>query len=94
MASMTKDQIAKEAIQVGLNLSKEVLQVDGSAVIPSVVGLVLDLVGDCSTCKYGVEYGERYNEDTGEYGEVIQCLFKTTFSFNSPRHFCADYKKN
>ena len=46
-----KDKIAKEAIRVGLNLSREALGVDGSAVIPSVVGFVLKSIGSCGECE-------------------------------------------
>jgi hypothetical protein len=49
---MTKDEIAKEAIQKGLNICSASLGVDGSAVIPSVVGIVLEKIGSCKECRH------------------------------------------
>jgi hypothetical protein len=45
-----KDKIAKDAIKVGLNLCSKINNVDASPVIPSLVGKVLEDIGECSTC--------------------------------------------
>jgi hypothetical protein len=44
---MTKNEIARDTIRKGLNICSEALGVDGSAVIPSIVGMVLEEIGSC-----------------------------------------------
>jgi hypothetical protein len=47
---MTKNEIARDTIRKGLNICSEALGVDGSAVIPSIVGMVLEEIGSCKEC--------------------------------------------
>jgi len=84
---MTKDNIAREAISIGLNLTKNVLGVDGSAVVPSIVGKVLENIGECTTCRYGIEVD-------GDDEDIIECEYNSEPEYKPLKHFCAWYEKD
>ena len=49
---MMKNKIARNQILEGLNMCRDILQIDGSAVIPLVVTNTLNEIGSCKICKH------------------------------------------
>jgi len=91
---MNKNEIAEEAIHLGLNLGTKVLGVDASAVIPSVVGYVLKSIGECETCKFGIEVDGPYDEIKKEYVDCNECGYNSEPEIKPKGHFCAWYEEN
>jgi hypothetical protein len=79
---MTKDSIAKDTIQKGLNICKSTLGVDGSAVVPSIVGMVLEQIGSCKTCAH---------LDAVDVCQCKQAMYDVWMGDNLD-WFCAEYK--
>ena len=82
MNKNNKDKIAKDSIRVGLNMCQDILMVDGSAVIPSLVGKVLEDIGECSTCQHIDGMGICHNPDNKFTQDMSNRLW----------WWCADYK--
>jgi hypothetical protein len=81
---MTKNEIARDTIRKGLNICSEALGVDGSAVIPSIVGMVLEEIGSCKEC---------IHLDAVDVCRCRQSMFDTWMGDNL-EWYCAEFKRN
>ena len=74
-----------DAITAGLDLCRDRLGVDGSAVIPSVVGLIYSSIGTCGNCKYWVQHPTNEN--------LKRCAGDNGCEVTGEDFFCASYEK-
>ncbi len=85
---MTTEEIRekelKDQIKVGLNMCKQALHVDGSAVIPSLIGKVYEERGTCQACYYLDIVGVCRNK---------QSMYDTDMSDRMHWWYCAEFQK-
>jgi len=86
---MTTEEIREkeleDQIRVGLNMCKQALQVDSSAVIPSLINKIYKERGTCQACKYIDSLGICWNK---------QSMYDTDMSDRMHWWYCAEFEQN
>ena len=80
-----REKEIKDQIHTGLNMCRKALDVDGSVVIPSLIGKIYEERGTCQACKHIDSLGICRNK---------QSMYDTDMSDKMDWWYCAEFERN